>query len=64
MKNFGPSCCETRTLLLQKQRMNVEDLEDQLILFTADGDEYHAAQVVGELEEAKSLARLIHKCRG
>lgn len=47
--------------LKDRQKKKIEDLEAELAVFVADEDEYHAKEVRKEIEEAKSLARLVHK---
>ena len=47
--------------LSEKQTAEVARLEAELAQFVADGDEYHAEGVRGDLLAATSLARLLHK---
>lgn len=42
------------------QVARVAELEAELAQLVADGDEYHAAQVRGDIVAASSLARLVH----
>ena len=47
--------------LHEKQKHKIEALEDELAVFVANEDEYHAREVRKEIEVEKSLSRLVHK---